>query len=1007
MRPLRLEVSGFMPFKDQQTLEFADLTLFAICGPTGSGKSTILDAIVYGLYGQTPRLGKRGMSELINPNTDKLSVSFDFEVRGNFYRVVRVLTRRKSGLELRLYQQDENADWKQVPEIGTKEVNYKLTQVIGLNYDDFIRAVLLPQGAFDSFLRGKAQERRDLLIKLLSLERIPRVMQLANEKSKSAEEKLSFIEKELERFSSIAQAAIENLQEEKLKLKEQEKNLKKELAEQAKILAELEKLKELFDERNDASKSLLALESQSSAIEEKRKRLKLAKQAEPLIKPLADFEQLQTQLTNLVAEINKLLPKLKEQKEITDSARATLTETKEKRDKRVPEIDSQLESLASVSSELKQLKALGGEMTLAKHAVPEVTYSAEVWQNQQMQLRQLEKLGDTRGQLKKLKKNTEKSLKTLQKNLESALRTTQKAGEARLSQIKQGLEKTKQELASSKTEFEQTNKNLSELAIRLAELTERGKDFRKSFEVAEKAYTEAEMANRALALRQHLHKGDACPVCEQVIGNLPIAQAEANLKALNEVQNKAKRVLDKAIDDYKDASSQDKVLKEKFRDDKERTKALEEELTAAQKNYSQVEQEVQLELKGAKQKATEELSNAEIESSEQIQELEKVLKDVEKPFASFDSLDEQALQNSLDQKGKLLLADFALVISKKTGGLDPEKAPAKLKREKNSLEKALDAAREHFDEVSNKLNELEQSQVALNVQQESLQKSLAKETDLLDQLLKQAGFESAKEVQTAFLDKDDQESYNEEIEVFDTSKRDFSKRMAELNERIAGRDFDKEHYESLNDKKGNFELEREKIIERLGSIENEIKETQDKLKHKLELEGELKTNQEIYETFSQLGQDLKGDNFQKYLVRRIQERLSLRASNILRETSHGRYDLYFQKDEYFVSDAWHGGELRSVKNLSGGETFMASLALALALSETVANNTVLGALFLDEGFGTLDSESLDTVASVLENLSSQGRMVGIISHVNELTERVPDRLKVVKSNEGSQLEWDI
>ena len=91
------------------------------------------------------------MGELINPNSDKLSVSFDFEVRGNFYRVVRVLTRRKSGLELRLYQQDEGAAWKQVPEIGTKEVNYKLTQVIGLNYDDFIRAVLLPQGAFDSF----------------------------------------------------------------------------------------------------------------------------------------------------------------------------------------------------------------------------------------------------------------------------------------------------------------------------------------------------------------------------------------------------------------------------------------------------------------------------------------------------------------------------------------------------------------------------------------------------------------------------------------------------------------------------------------------------------------------------------------------------------------------------------------------------------------------------------------------------------------------------------------
>ena len=95
MRPLRLEVSGFMPFKTKQAVEFADLTLFAICGPTGSGKSTVLDAIVYSLYGQTPRLGKRGMGELINPNSDQLSVTFDFEVRDNFYRVVRVLTKPK------------------------------------------------------------------------------------------------------------------------------------------------------------------------------------------------------------------------------------------------------------------------------------------------------------------------------------------------------------------------------------------------------------------------------------------------------------------------------------------------------------------------------------------------------------------------------------------------------------------------------------------------------------------------------------------------------------------------------------------------------------------------------------------------------------------------------------------------------------------------------------------------------------------------------------------------
>ena len=126
-------------------------------------------------------------------------------------------------------------------------------------------------------MRGQARERRDLLIKLLNLGRIPHIMQLANEKSKLAAERISFIEKELERFSSIDQTAIEGLQEEKVKLKEQEKTSKDKLTEQEKILAELEKLKQLFDEKSTFEKSLLELEGQNTSIEEKRKKIKFSK----------------------------------------------------------------------------------------------------------------------------------------------------------------------------------------------------------------------------------------------------------------------------------------------------------------------------------------------------------------------------------------------------------------------------------------------------------------------------------------------------------------------------------------------------------------------------------------------------------------------------------------------------------------------------------------------------------------------------------------------------------
>ncbi|HRP47555.1 MAG TPA: SbcC/MukB-like Walker B domain-containing protein, partial [Trueperaceae bacterium] len=126
----------------------------------------------------------------------------------------------------------------------------------------------------------------------------------------------------------------------------------------------------------------------------------------------------------------------------------------------------------------------------------------------------------------------------------------------------------------------------------------------------------------------------------------------------------------------------------------------------------------------------------------------------------------------------------------------------------------------------------------------------------------------------------------------------------------------------------------------------------------------------------------------------------------LRHVTDGRYDLHLLDGDYLVADAWAGGELRSARTLSGGESFVASLALALALSDTLAGNASLGALFLDEGFGTLDRETLDSVTNVLEALTDEGRMVGVITHVTDLSERLPARLVVTKGQNGSTVAWD-
>ncbi|PSK63796.1 Nuclease SbcCD subunit C [Micromonospora sp. MH33] len=154
---------------------------------------------------------------------------------------------------------------------------------------------------------------------------------------------------------------------------------------------------------------------------------------------------------------------------------------------------------------------------------------------------------------------------------------------------------------------------------------------------------------------------------------------------------------------------------------------------------------------------------------------------------------------------------------------------------------------------------------------------------------------------------------------------------------------------------------------------------------------------------------LRANNFERWLLAEALDLLVDGASRILRELSSGQYDLVHDKGEFFVVDHHDAGLRRGVRTLSGGETFQASLALALALSEQLAGMSTsaasLESIVLDEGFGTLDAATLDTVAATLENLAARGdRMVGVVTHVPALAERIPVRFEVRKDARTSRVE---
>ena len=184
MIPLRLELRGFTCFKGATVVDFdpLEVDLFAIAGPTGSGKSTLLDGLTYALYGETARLGSRA-GLLMSPGANEMTAQIVFRSGTSTYRVTRYVVRNKSGIQsqVRLEQLTSDSNWVQLPESEKiREANIKIAVLVGLDFDGFTRAVLLPQGEFHEFLRGDAGKRRKLLSRLMGLDTVEKMQKVAD-----------------------------------------------------------------------------------------------------------------------------------------------------------------------------------------------------------------------------------------------------------------------------------------------------------------------------------------------------------------------------------------------------------------------------------------------------------------------------------------------------------------------------------------------------------------------------------------------------------------------------------------------------------------------------------------------------------------------------------------------------------------------------------------------------------------------------------------------------------
>lgn len=799
MRPLFLEIEGFTSFVERTELDFSALDLFAITGPTGAGKSSLIDAMVFALYGWVPRVGKE-YRQLISHGAERLAVRLDFQVGGDRFRVSRTSRKSDGKSQARL---DRLVDGE--PEsVASKvaEIEAEIERIVGLDHDGFTRSVVLPQGEFDRFLKGKPDERRKILVSLLNLRIYEDMQRIANSRAMQAKQRAEFIAQQL--TTDYADATAQNVSDQRKAAKAAQAEQKRAQTSQDQIGSGLEIARSLRVARRDLA--ALGADSEAAAT-----RLKEA--------------------------------------ESTEKAAA----------KREEEVDKKLAALA------KEAKTLGFDdrrLIVLLEILPNVSrYGEEV-----RRAADLEERGQSVDAA--LKKNT------------AALAAIDKEEPL----VEQRRLKAVQELKDAKAKLEDLKRR-----------------------------------HAAMALRKGLKRGDACPVCERPLDHLPSAHVPG-LEAA-----------DKAVDAAETAVQAARQRQTELAGER---RSLEADKKRLAKDGSDAQSKLK-ESKKAIDTLHRELVKAGLEETD-LKRSDKLLADLEG--------ERQALQKA------------------KTAHDSLQERRAGLEKQKVDIAAGLVAAKTRASEAKKQIAQLDG-------RRKKVETNFDRERDRLVALAEKHGWEDVEVLP------DD----TDEVEVLEELSREVGDQLRQLSRRHA-------------------------------ELDAEIQSLEKKIKRAAELTEERKGLNATAALAGELSSSLRANQFIAYIQEEALRVLAEDGSKHLETLSQGRYALVCAEQEFSVVDHWSADEVRSVKTLSGGESFLASLALALALAERLATFSSEGraqqrleSLFLDEGFGTLDRETLDVVVQGLEALHGGQRMVGVVTHIPELAERMPVRVEIGRKHGRANL----
>lgn len=1016
MKPVKLEMYGFMTYKNKTFIDFTklyDSKIFIISGDTGSGKTSIFDAISFALFGKIQRQGfdlNDIRSDFLSGDDPVTYVDFSFEIDGKNYRIKRIPNQKAKKTRANVNVSHSVELYKIENDRGilisdkVNECEKEITNIIGLDFNQLNRVMILAQGEFSKFLKSSSDKKAELLSKIFSSFIYKDIEEKLKEASKDSKKNLENISNRLESEISKNNLLSENIESQLIELKnfeeifkiiekinnELEKNLDKENKEKLLLEKNLEEensrlnfyQKENEDIRNYKylNEKRLELLEDETYFNNLKKDLFFAEksiQIKPYYKNLLDLKDSKIEFEN----------KLSDQKDKLSTVEKDLEENlknlgdREEIQKIISEKKENIIKNQSVLDKFINLEKLKKDLDKNKKDF----YDGKTYKNQLEDFKNQKDMID--------KKIREKSNDLLNYS-------------TKLEKINEDKHKVSKKVFEYENIYEKSILNDKKIKD-LSKLKKELEESRKDFEISKNLLDKAESNKKAILIndfRKDLNKNGICPICGRIfegqieyLDTFSIDLEKENEKYLNIKIKKDVLIekiadLEKSIDKNLEKSEEIKKNLDEYKNKLENLKISYESLYDEFENEKRIKKDFEKK-SFAFEKSRENLKNK-LEKLENLDDIENLENKYKIKKEELDIFDKKSIEITIKNDRNFILKE-----EERIKNLDDN--IKNLEREKSSLNSLIESYKSYIKDNNDKISK----------NQKILDEKISENFKDFDQFLKYL------ENSNKLLDK------KVKIEDYFKNLNNISIRLSSLEKY---KDKEEYHTEKLKEKIEKIKNDLERINDFVFSLKLKKTRIIESKNQIITIQKELSKSKNEDEILYKLSKIADGSmskvsgreklNFETFVLSYYFKKI-LRFANIrLKEMTDGQFTMIRKSQtsdkrknyglDIEILDA-NTGKIRSEASLSGGESFIASLALALGLSDEISGENggiKIDTLFIDEGFGTLSDDYLEKAIRTIEKLSYDNKFIGLISHVKELKDAIDAKIEVSYSKtQGSSL----